>query len=268
MRRTELLELCPRSAVDAAARSGSLERHGRSCLALPGTAADATAARRTGGVLVGLSAARAWGWKVKVEPRCPQVAVPRSRHHAYGDLAVIRRDIATTDITGDRLTRVAAVVDCARTLAFDEALAVADSALREGRVTREDLLARAAGLSRGRVRATRVIALADGRAANPFESVARAIAVGVPGLQVVPQGWVGGDKHSDLVDQHLRIAIECDSWAFHADERAWRYDVRRYNELAADGWLVLRLLWEQVMARQQEVQRLLTRAVTVAAARA
>lgn len=268
LRRVELLEVCSRSAVDAAVHAGALERHGRSCLALPGIAADQAAAARTGGVLVGLSAARAWGWKVKVEPRSPQVAVPRSRHHRYVDLTVLRRDLPATAIMANRLTRAATVLDCARTLAFDEALAVADSALREGWVTREELLARTAELARGRQRVTRVVELADSRAANPFESVARAIALEVPGLRVVPQGWVGGTRHSDLVDEHLRIAIECDSWAFHADERAWRHDVRRYNEMAADGWLVLRLLWEQVMSRQHEVRRVLTRAVAVAAARA
>ncbi|HSX66116.1 hypothetical protein [Nocardioides sp.] len=267
MRRQELLELVPRKVLDLTVGGGALERHGRSSLALPGIAADRAAAHRVGGTLTGLSAARAWGWKVKTEPRLPVVTVPRDRHHAHAGIEVHRGDLPDGDVTDHRLTRVATVVDCARTLPFDAALAVADSALREGKVTREALHARAARVPRGRARVSRVIESADRRAANPFESVARAIALDVRGFEVEPQGWVGGDRHSDLVDKHLRVAVECDSWSYHADERAWRHDVRRYNEMALDGWLVIRLLWEQVMSQQDQVRRIFERAVALALAR-
>src|SRR3546814_8170256 len=70
------------------------------------------------------------------------------------------------------------VIDCARALPFDAALAVADSALRQGKVTRTQLHAAAEASPRsGRSKAVRVAREADRRAANPFESVLRAIAL-------------------------------------------------------------------------------------------
>jgi hypothetical protein len=61
------------------------------------------------------------------------------------------------------------VIDCAKDLPFDEALAIADSALRHGDVTKAELLRLAEQVtSTGRRRALRVAQAADGRAANPF----------------------------------------------------------------------------------------------------
>ncbi len=44
-----------------------------------------------------------------------------------------------SDIDGWATSKVRTVLDCATELPFDEALAVADSALRHGDVTREEL---------------------------------------------------------------------------------------------------------------------------------
>lgn len=263
--RTELLALAPRRQVDAAIAAGELARSGRSLITLPGIAEAVSAARSTGGVISGLSAARHHHWKVKNEPRTPVITVPRNRGRPREGLSLVRRDLAAADHDGLALTPVATVVDCARSLPLDEALAVADSALRARAVTPEALAIAAGSLCRtDRERVLRVAAVADRRSANPFESVARAIALGVPGLTVEPQGWVGGADHSDLVDRRLRIAIECDSWEHHSDERAWRYDVRRYTRLTIEGWLVIRLLWKDVMVRQDRVHDVLAAAVATA----
>jgi very-short-patch-repair endonuclease len=263
--RAELLKISSRRHVDAAIATGALVRAGRSLIMLPGAAEAVVAARATGGVISGLSAARHHHWKVKAEPRVPVITVPRNRGRAHAGMLLVRRDLPSAQHDGLVLTPVATVIDCARILPFDEALSVADSALRSRRVLPGDLTQAAEWLRPGeRTRVLRVTNAADARAANPFESVARAIAREIPGLSVEPQGWVGGDWHSDLVDQALRIAIECDSWEHHADERAWRYDVRRYTQLAAQGWLVIRLLWEDVMARQDRVRDVLTAAVETA----
>lgn len=88
------------------------------------------------------------------------------------------------EIRAHVLTPVATVIDCARTLEFGEALAVADSALRVGSVRRAALGTAADVLpARTRIRVRRVIDHADARSANPFESMARARAVEV-GLEV------------------------------------------------------------------------------------
>ena len=140
---------------------------------------------------------------------------------------------------------------CGRRLPFDEALAVADSALRDGfPVARLHALA-AAARGPGSARLRRVAAHADGRSDNPFESVLRAIAIDVPGLEVEPQvriaGELGLSVRADLVDRRLRIVIEADSFEWHGDRTALRRDARRYDLLVANGWTVLRFSWEDVM---------------------
>jgi very-short-patch-repair endonuclease len=145
------------------------------------------------------------------------------------------------------------VVDCARALPFDQALAIADSALRHRSVTREQLQAAATSGMRGRgsPAVVHVLLAADGRADNPFESTLRAISLDVPGLQLVPQVEIHRKGHRkvrpDLVDELLRIVAEADSFEHHGSRNALTIDCARYDNLVADGWTVLRFAWEQVM---------------------
>ena len=101
-------------------------------------------------------------------------------------------------------------------------------------------------------------------AANPFESVLRAILVEA-GFAVVPQ-WattVGGvTYHPDLADPFRGIAIEANSFAHHAAKADHDADCVRYNALVTGGWIVLRFTWEQVMFEPDQV------VATVRAARA
>ncbi len=60
--------------------------------------------------------------------------------------------------------------------------------------------------------------------------------------------------------------IECDSYEWHGSREGFRKDVRRYTLLAADGWLVLRFTWEDVMFRQEWVREVLVRVVADAQA--
>jgi very-short-patch-repair endonuclease len=142
---------------------------------------------------------------------------------------------------------------------------VADSALRHGDVSSKRLVELAACVrGPGARRARRVAACADGRAANPFESALRAIALDVKGLDVIPQVNVRTPRLSarpDLVDTRRRIVLEADSPAWHSSRRALRRDCTRYNALVLDGWLVLRFTWEQVMFEPAYVRRCLEAAV-------
>jgi very-short-patch-repair endonuclease len=140
---------------------------------------------------------------------------------------------------------------------------VADSARRRGEAA---VLARIARLARGpgAPQIRRVMAQSRAEAANPFESVLRAICLGVPGLRVQPQvlltslePWV----KPDLVDEAHRIIIEADSFEWHGGRAALRDDARRYNLMVAGGWLVLRFAWEDVMFDQEYVHRVLTEVV-------
>jgi very-short-patch-repair endonuclease len=147
------------------------------------------------------------------------------------------------------------VVDCARHLPFDEALDVADSALRSRPVTAVDLATVAKQVrGPGRPQVLRVLAHASSKAANPFESVLRAIALGVPGLDLSPQVGIavaGSERVTpDLVDVSLGIVVEADSHEFHTGREQLVVDCWRYDELTLAGWDVYRFIFEQVMWRQ------------------
>ena len=108
-----------------------------------------------------------------------------------------------------------------------------------------------------------MVRAASAKAANPFESVLRAIAIDVPRLQPVPQGAVGPRFHADVADAALRIALEAESFEFHALPEAFRHDIRRYTEMTRQGWLVVRFVWEDVMERPAYVRGVLVDLVTL-----
>lgn len=118
----------------------------------------------------------------------------------------------------DRTNPASGVEGGVRHLPFDEALAIADSAVR------------------------RVLSHADGRTANPFESVLRALCLEAE-LDAQPQLAIdlgSGTVHPDLVVPSLRVALEADSWTFHATRGAHTRDCARYNLLVIHGWRVFR----------------------------
>lgn len=247
----ELLRLTSRRRLRAAVREGAVVKVSRRRYVLP-TAADATraAARLTGTVCL-RSAAAHHGWAMKTQPPIPEVAVSPRRNLTVAQRAGVRivwMPVADDDIAARVTGALRTVIDCARHLPFDEALAIADSALRAGAVTRAELDAvRVRGAGAAAVR--RVLAHADPRAANPFESVLRAWCI-VAGLKVVPQQSIDlgtGTVHPDLVVPALRVVLEADSWTFHATRGAHARDCARYNLLVVHGWRVLRFTWEQVM---------------------
>jgi hypothetical protein len=77
-------------------------------------------------------------------------------------------------------------------------------------------------------------------AARPTRSSARcrALALDVPGLDFVPQLLVTAANFSvqpDLVDPVRRVVLEADSFAWHGDRAALRWDSQRYNNLVVRG---------------------------------
>jgi very-short-patch-repair endonuclease len=79
----------------------------------------------------------------------------------------------------------------------------------------------------------------------------------VPGFQPIPQRSVVAIGHADRTDSTLRIAVEAESFEFHAQPEAFRYDVRRYTATTRAGWLVARFVREDVMHRQAHVASVL-----------
>jgi very-short-patch-repair endonuclease len=274
--RAALIELTSRAAVDRALREGRLVRvaHGR--YALPTVDAARRAAAVLHGVVSHRSAAAYWGWGMKLMPDHPCITVGRNRKlppHRRDGVELHWGSPSAADVVDGWVTSPARTfVDCCRDLPFDQVLAIADSALRSRSFTSPGLLEIARSM-RGPGRATclRVAHEATGDAANPFESVLRAIALGVPGLGVRPQVLVLDEPFSvrpDLSDERLRIALEADSFEWHGNRDALKRDCRRYNLLVAHGWRVLRFTWEDVMLEPEHVRRTLLAVVGLAERRA
>lgn len=254
----QLLRLTSRRRLRRALRRGRVRRAARGRYVLPRAEEARTAGARLTAVVCLRSAAAHHGWELKVQPDRPELMVRRGRRLSQTQrdrVAIHWANLADDQVVDGVTTPLRTVVDCARVLDFDEALAIADAALRSGLVTRADLDAidvRGAGAAAVR----RVLRHADGRAANVFESVLRALCIEA-GLVVEPQAGIDlgtGVVHPDLVCHVLRLVLEADSWTFHASRAAHRKDCARYNLLVLRGWRVLRFTWEQVMHDQAYVR--------------
>ncbi len=256
-----LVRLCSRRKLRGAVRTGTVVRiaHGR--YALPSANVALVAAQRVGGIVARRSAAAFWGWGLKEQPPVPEVAVPKHRRCARAGMRLFWVDLGEDDIRESTVTsRERTLIDCLRSLPFDEALAIADSALRHGDLTFDQLQTLARSVrGPGAPRVRRVAACADWRAANPFESVLRALAI-ESGLQVEPQvplRDVGGYARPDMVDEKRGLVLEADSFEWHGSRAALKRDCRRYTAMVVAGWRVLRFAWEDVMHDQDYVRSVL-----------
>ncbi len=258
-----LVGMTSRHAVAQAVHGQAIVRDARGRYALPTAEIGMRTANRLSAVMSHTSAAAHWGWEMKDVPARATVSVPRNRKvppevRSHVDVfwrTLGRGRIGSAVVTSPTQT----VLDCARWLPFDAALAIADSALRHGAVTQQELITAGDSLrGHSRQHVLRVIRAADRRADNPFESVLRAIGLEVPGLHLVPQVEIRmpGRRlvRPDLVDERLKVAVEADSFEHHGSRKALVLDCARYDNLVADGWIVLRFAWEHVMYRPEWVR--------------
>ena len=262
--RKALVDETSRREVDAALRAGDIVRDAHGRYAVPIADAGVRAASRLSGTLSHRSAALVWGWELKTVPKAPDVTV---RHNRVLDperregVALHRADLRYDEVDGMVTTRERTLVDCLRNLPIDEALAVADSALRHGSISKRRLNELAAGMrGPGSRQARRVARNATHLAANPFESVLRAIALDVVGLDLEAQVVIAdasGRGRADLVDRERRVVVEAESFSFHARRGDLRRDCRRYTKLVVLGWRVLRFAWEDVMHYPEYVREAL-----------
>lgn len=237
-RRATLIRATSRAEVDRALADGHLVRAGHGRYVLPEVDNATRTAHAMNGVLCLSSAALHHGWDVKAVPDKPHVVVPRKRNvplRFRDEVVVHRRDLTVDEVSDGATSRELTLEQCLRLLPYDEALVIADSALRNGEHT---TLARAAALvrGRGRLQAARVAANARAESANAFESVTRAICHRVPGLDVEPQVVISDPfvwARPDLVAARLELVVECESFEWHGDRAGFRKDVRRYTLLTA-----------------------------------
>lgn len=261
--RAALIQATSRRDVDAALRSGAIvsATHGR--YALPALEEAMISAVALNGVLCLTSAAQHHGWEVKSTPDEPHILVPKNRKvsaERRKGVVMHRGNLTADDISGGIATsRELTLLQCMRHLPHADELSVVDSALRHGEMaTLKRIVASVQGAGR-----QKVLTLAkQGRAEadNPFESSTRSIALSVPGLAVEPQVVISSPRvwaRPDLVDVERRIVVECESYEWHGDRKAFRRDCRRYTLLVADGWWVIRFTWEDVMFEPDWVRQVL-----------
>ena len=267
--RGTMLRACARGDLDRAVRAGDIVRIARGRYALAVVDESQRAAARVGGALALTSAALHHGWAVKTVPDRPQVMLSRGRRVGPDErgVDVHRAELRPEDVEDGVTTAEATLAHCLRRLPFDEALAIADSALRAG--VPRSLILRIAEEARGpgSPQMRRVARCARVEPANPFESVLRAIALDVPGLDVEPQVTIHEPDivaRPDLVDVQLRIVLEADSFEWHGGRAQLSADARRYDLLVVNGWLVLRFSYEHVMTQPDFVRRVLRAAVALA----
>ena len=265
--RRTLIAAASRKEFDRAVRTGAIVREAHGRYALPSAEEAIRAANALGGVLSHRSAALHRGWEVKTVPELPDVTVRRNRTvspERRAGVALHRANLMPEEIDGIATSLERTLTDCMRTLPFDEALAIADSALRHRSISRSRLIELADAIrGPGAPQARRVAREATPLAANPFESVLRAIALDVPGLDLRPQVVISdqtGSGRADLVDRTRRWVVEAESHSWHSRRGALRRDCRRYTKLVLLGWRVLRFAWEDVMFEQDYVRDCLSTA--------
>jgi very-short-patch-repair endonuclease len=249
----ELRDLHPARLIRRSVDDGLVLRAAKGRYVLPTTAQQLATAHSRSAVLSHLSAAVHHGWRVKTVPDAAWVTLPRNRRLRPGHLVGVvprQADLPPADIRDGVTAPLRTVLDCCRSLPFDAALAVADSALRSRTVTRAELTeaaSRAAGPGARRVR--RVAAHADARAANPFESVLRALSI-EEGFDLTPQLQIAESGLYAVVDlgsEALRLAVEADGFEHHGTRKGLRKDCRRHTEFAVYDWSSLRFSFEDVM---------------------
>jgi very-short-patch-repair endonuclease len=227
---------------------------------LPGTESDRVLAGTLRGVRSHETAAAHWGIALPPGDDTVHLTVAPNGHRTDlpDGVRLSYRLLTDEERAGDVTSPLRTVVDCLRDGSLRVALSVGDSALRSGLVTWDQLARAVAALrNRGSALARARMAMLDARAANAFESSARAILLraGITGFE--PQvsirhegDWIG---RVDLAHRRRRIVIECDGFEFHGDRATFIKDLVRFTMLVAGGWRPLRFTWEQVMFREEWV---------------
>ncbi|MGW7679631.1 type IV toxin-antitoxin system AbiEi family antitoxin domain-containing protein [Kribbella sp. NPDC054772] len=248
----DLVRATSRRTLAAAVRRGDVERLTRGIYGLPGLAIDLATAIAHDGVLSHVSAAAVWRLPLLSSPAKPHVTLPMDRNAKAAPPAVLHwADLPSADRLARRTSLLRTVLDCARILPFGEALAVADAALATGRVTHEELIAATVAMAGpGRPNALRVGAEATSLSESFLESMLRSLLVtaGIEGFE--PQLVVDtGESRMrvDLGNRAARVALEAEGYEFHGSPAKFAADCRRYDDLVAAGWLVLRFAYQQVI---------------------
>ena len=228
----------------------------------------------------GRSAAALHAWGLLVEPRVVEASVPngrRSRREPWIHVRQHRGDVLCqplSEVLGDEVvvdddlqvtTALQTAVDCLVSLPLLQAVVVVDSALRAKDVTVDELVTAIGRLRSPReaARARRALALCDPEAGSVLESVLRfrLVEAGITGFSTqVAISTSGGGRvlRVDVCFEAERLVVEADGRRYHPDPGV---DRRTDNRLAAEGWRVLRLSWDDVVQDHRATVALVRKAL-------
>lgn len=182
---------------------------------------------------------------------------PRRRRRSRPAAGIVFRtaelpDRHVTSACGTTVTtRARTVIDLARTLPFIEAVVVADSALRSGKTTRQELTDICDDCPRwpGIDKARRVVAFSNGLAESVLESCARVTFDGFglepPELQVTVRGPGFACRADFCWERHKTIA-EADGLAKYAAGEDMLAQFRRDRLLRDAGYKVVHFTWREL----------------------
>lgn len=183
-----------------------------------------------------------------------QPSVRRRSRAASGVLfhAAELPDEHVTRACGTRVTTAArTVIDLARTLPLAEAVVVADSALRAGKTTKDELICvcDACGRWPGIGRARHVVAFSSGLAESVLESCARVVfdefGLEAPELQVTIRGAAFAFRADFFWEKHKTIA-EADGLAKYTSRELMLAQFRRDRLLRDAGYKVVHFTWREL----------------------
>lgn len=205
---------------------------------------------RRSGVVAGLSASAMLGSKW-IEPTLPAELVHANRRAPR--LLIVHSDRVlpdeTTELDGMTVTTAARTgFDMARRLPTTEGVQRLDALMNATRLKVCEIKAVADqhGGVRGLARLRSTLALVDGGAESPYESLTRLMLVsaGLPPPQTqirVVDEYGSLVAYLDMGWPEFRVAVEYDGAQHWTDPRQRRRDIERLAALEALGWIVIRI---------------------------
>lgn len=232
-------------AIRSAVAEGIIVRHRRGVLRLPDASADVLSALVANGLLTCASAGRHHGIWVLAEPAVPHLFC---KHGAAKGFVVHRETYVEPERPGAVASLADSLLHALRCLPEVEAAVMVESAVIQGRTTREFLRGKLPGNRNGAAR--RTLELVDGSADSPIEVVARLLFRGA-GIRTETQVYLAGIGIVDFLLEGILI-VEVDG-KNHLEPRQVKKDRGRNNASTVKGFLVLRYDYQALMYNPESV---------------
>lgn len=227
-------------SIRRAVRNGSLTRLRAGWFASPNADDTAAAAVRDGGVLTCVDALRFHDlW---IPPGCRDGLHLRRSRNKRGKHPACRPLRGCFRTATNAVDTVPVALSCAaRCLTTEQWIAICDSYMQSTGKCQTDL---AEELDGAGPTVVRLLAKTERRSQSGTESIAR-VRLRALGYDVVVQPEVDGVGRADL--RIGVLLIECDSVLYHASKEDYERDHRRDRRAVVDGWLTLRLTYDDIL---------------------